>query len=157
VNELKKHINKHRALSLLLRDFDIEVISEIQFRRVRASCRGLTDNPLNHLSTHCVKCGSTTACLTVDHIWEKTDGGNNDSRNLQRLCVKCHRIKTLISQLMREQKRGPLLGVASPYTINLLGKLSREEAMLVNRCFLTDAFDVQYHSNGKAKKIILLC
>ena len=41
--------------------------------------------------------------LEVDHIIEVSDGGNQwDSKNLQTLCVKCHKKKTKASHRMRK-------------------------------------------------------
>ena len=42
----------------------------------------------------CRRRGLVTAADQVDHIKPKARGGNDDPRNLQSICTKCHRTKT---------------------------------------------------------------
>lgn len=46
----------------------------------------------------CVMCGATK-CLTVDHIIPLKLGGTSDPSNLQTLCAKCHKMKTLEDEI----------------------------------------------------------
>lgn len=48
-----------------------------------------------HLCQHCLQLGIYTKATDVDHINPKSLGGTDDFDNLQSLCKKCHRAKSL--------------------------------------------------------------
>lgn len=48
-----------------------------------------------HLCQECLRNKVFTLAKEVDHIIPKSRGGTNDMSNLQSLCVKCHRSKTV--------------------------------------------------------------
>ena len=52
-------------------------------------------------SFSCVWCGETKERdLTVDHVVPVSFGGTNDDENLETLCVKCHKEKSLIDKIV---------------------------------------------------------
>lgn len=48
-----------------------------------------------HLCQPCLRVGVYTKAVEVDHIVPKCDGGGDSSGNLQSICSKCHKEKTL--------------------------------------------------------------
>lgn len=93
--------------------------------RAIAGCRDWRLNQAWRKSSPCAKCGAI-GYVTSDHIHEKVDGGLARSKlheNRQPLCLKCHRRKTSLSIELRKK----------------FGKMSLEQATVINRLFLSDA------------------
>ena len=42
----------------------------------------------------CLHCGRVTPAKQVDHIIAKSAGGTDDDKNLQAICLPCHKAKT---------------------------------------------------------------
>ena len=53
----------------------------------------------------CQQCGHIGADLEVDHIINVAQGGADDDKNLQSLCISCHKAKTAIES----RSRSPLI------------------------------------------------
>ena len=52
-----------------------------------------------YLCQQCLKKGIATEATDVDHIQPKSRGGGDEWTNLQALCSKCHRLKTVRDRL----------------------------------------------------------
>jgi len=72
--------------------------------RKRAMPGKVSVDDLLSIDQECAACGSNKN-LEFDHIVSARDGGINERRNLQMLCVECHKMKT------KNEQRARTLGI----------------------------------------------